>query len=144
MDSHLRQILRDPNSDAELCYHHLVRAGFFDFAINQELIRAGKLEDSLGVYETFKVELKVMSLPDAREVVANFAFDEYEFGDPVVAVDGWEYMGRNERMTRRVYVDPRYDEEGAELDDNDHNSIRVDFEITFEDNSAVPERYGAY
>ena len=105
MDEQLRRLLRDPHSTAEHCYWHLARTGSSEYEIDLALIQAGKLPGQLGFFEDLQVRLGIKSLSDARQEVADTAFDEHEFDDPVVAVNGWDY-GNKTSMARVVFVEP--------------------------------------
>lgn len=143
MDEHLRRLLRDRDSTPEHCYWHLARAGYSEHEIDLALIQAGKLPGQLGFFEDLQVRLGIKLLSTARQQVADIAFDEHEFDDPVVAVNGWDYENETS-MARVAFLEPHYDEDGNELDPGERDSIRVQFSITFRENSAVPSDISIY
>lgn len=138
MDTLLRNLLRDADSSAEACFHQMRRAGYTEDENRAALLEAGKLSGKLGEFENLQVKAGIKSLDEARDEIANLAFDEYEFPHPVVANNGWEYC--NDLIRRTVFLQPHYDEDGNEITET-RDSISVVFSVYFFPDSAVTKDF---
>lgn len=101
MDSQVRKALRD--ASPEECYRILKRAGYTESQMEKALQEADKIPKIPGAFADVKVSLGLLSLEDARREIAQEYFENYDFGDVVGEVDGWDTAGRE--WTRGVYLE---------------------------------------
>lgn len=133
MDKEVSRIFRDENVTAKEAALFLNRLGHDKWDMISFLVKSKKVKSDPGYAHQVLVDLNLIDLDEAREDVAQWVFEDYEYPEEIQVVHAGRWDGSDDSW----YINVHIEYEG------DDQSTLTSFAVDFEDNKCIPTGFDA-